>query len=204
MPLRVLVTGASRGFGAALALAFAEQGARVFAGVRSTRSGLGQEFERYPGLVNTIELDVQSARSVAEAQREVARSVDALDVLVNNAAVRSPTVSNPISTVDFDDVAWTFDVNSIGPLRVTQAFLPLLERGTAPVLVNVSSEAGSVGQCGRTGEFDYCMSKAAVIHMTKAMALEWGRYGINVNAICPGYIETEINSTYFKSEGGQS
>jgi NAD(P)-dependent dehydrogenase (short-subunit alcohol dehydrogenase family) len=195
MPLRVLVTGASRGFGAALSLAFAERGARVFAGVRSIRSGLGQDFERYPGLLSTIELDVQSADSIAEAKREVARSVEALDVLINNAALRSATVSNPIATIDFNDVALTFDVNAIGPLRVTQAFLPLLERGNSPVLVNVSSEAGSIGQCGRDREFDYCMSKAALNMLTKLLANQL-KGAVRVLSLHPGWLRTDMGGAH--------
>ena len=144
MPSRVLITGAGRGFGAALSEVFAERGATVFAGVHDARTGLEPIARRYPSLVIPVELDVARTDSVAEAARRVSARSDALDLVINNAAIRSATVENPIETIDFEDAARTFEVNTIGPLRVVQMFLPLLRKGTSPMLVNVSSEAGSI------------------------------------------------------------
>ena len=190
MPLRVLITGASRGFGAALAWAFAERGARVFAGARGAQPGLAASLERFPALVTAVELDVQSLGSIEQARSAVAGHVDALDIVVNNAAIRSATVSNELPDIDFDDARLTLDVNALGPLRVTQAFLPLLRAGLSPTLVNVSSEAGSIGQCGRDREFDYCMSKAALNMATKLLA----NYlkGVRVFALHPGWLRTDM------------
>ncbi|HEY4103910.1 MAG TPA: SDR family NAD(P)-dependent oxidoreductase [Polyangiaceae bacterium] len=154
MSVRVLITGASRGFGAALSLAFAERGARVFAGARSARPELERIAARYPTQVFPLELDVQRLASVEQARARVLEHTDALDVLVNNAAIRSASADNPIESIDFEDAARTFDINALGALRVTRAFLPLLRHGDASTLVNVSSEAGSIGQAGRDREFD--------------------------------------------------
>jgi len=195
MPLRVLVTGASRGFGAALSQAFAERGARVFAGARGARPGLEAALARHPESLRAIELDVQSVTSIERARLEVAEHVDALDIVVNNAAIRSATASNPISTIDFDDVALTFDVNSIGPLRVTQAFLPLLRGGVWPTLVNISSEAGSIGQSGRDREFDYCMSKAALNMATRLMANHL-KGAARVFSLHPGWLRTDMGGAH--------
>ncbi|HEY2408127.1 MAG TPA: SDR family NAD(P)-dependent oxidoreductase [Polyangiaceae bacterium] len=199
MPLRILITGASRGFGAALSAAFAERGATVFAGVRGTQPGLAPVLARYPALVVPSELDVGNTSSVKRAAARIAQQTDALDVVVNNAAIRSATVSNPIETIDFDDAARTFDVNSIGPLRVAQAFLPLLRRGNAPILVNVSSEAGSIGQCGRDREFDYCMSKAA-LNMLSMLLKNYLKGSVRVLALHPGWLRTDMGGSHAESD----
>jgi len=190
MSLRVLITGASRGLGATLVDSFASRGAQVFAGVRSPRSGLDQSAGRADRVV-TVELDVTSDESVSRALSSVRAETPAIDVLINNAAIRSPSVSNPIETIDFGDVARTFDVNTIGPLRVIQAFLPLLRRGTAPMLVNVSSEAGSIDACYRDREFDYCMSKAAM-NMSTALLANYLRGQVRVLSLHPGWLRTDM------------
>ncbi len=191
MTRRIFVTGASRGFGHALAGAFADRGARVFAAARNARPSLDALVRRYPGQVTPVELDVTDAGSVASAYATVSEQTPAIDLLIDNAAIRSATVSNPIATLDFDDVALTFDVNAIGPLRVVQALLPLLRRGESPVLVNVSSEAGSIGQCRRDREFDYCMSKAA-LNMATALLANYLRGTVHVFAMHPGWLRTDM------------
>jgi len=100
----------------------------------------------YPKLVMPLELDVQRLESVEQAKRSLLERVDALDVLVNNAAIRSASVQNELGAIDFDDVKLTLDVIPSGPLRVARVFVPLLGRGVSPTLVNVSSEAGSIEQ----------------------------------------------------------
>src|SRR5262245_44773232 len=102
---RVFITGASRGLGAALSAAFAERGASVFAGVHATPSGLEPIARRYPNLVKAVPLDVERTDSVRAAALAVAAEIEALDVVINNAAIRSATVSNPIESIDFEDVA---------------------------------------------------------------------------------------------------
>src|SRR5437868_10968172 len=102
-PPRVLISGASRGFGAALSQAFAERGARVFAGSRGARPRLAPSLEAFSALVTAVELDVQSLDSISRARSAVAQHVDALDIVVNNAAIRSATVSNELPEVDFED-----------------------------------------------------------------------------------------------------
>lgn len=184
MPRRILVTGASRGFGSALAAALAKRGHRVFAGTRASAQ------KRADG-ATPVELDVTRDESIRSASAFIAAEVPALDLLVNNAAIRSPTVMRPIEEIDFDDVARTLDVNSVGPLRVMKAFLPILRRGNAPAIVNVSSEAGSIGQCWRDREFDYCMSKAA-LNMATALIANYLRGSVRVVALHPGWLRTEM------------
>jgi NAD(P)-dependent dehydrogenase (short-subunit alcohol dehydrogenase family) len=191
MTRRVLITGASRGFGAALAGAFARRGALVFAGSRGPSPKLSELVQRHAAQVVELGLDVTSAESVRDAVTKVSQSGPGLDVLVNNAAIRSASVVNPLETVDFDDMRLSLEVNAIAPLRVIQGFLPLLRQGSKPVLVNVSSEAGSIGQCWRKAEFDYCMSKAALNMATKLVANYVGA-GLRVFALHPGWLRTDM------------
>jgi NAD(P)-dependent dehydrogenase (short-subunit alcohol dehydrogenase family) len=195
MTQRILITGASRGFGAALADSFAERGSHVFAGARGVHPVLDAIIERHPGKVTAIELDVTSDESIRLGLSAVSAEVPAIDVLINNAAVRSPTVMNPIESIDFADAERTLAVNAIGPLRVIRAFLPLLRQGNTPVLVNVSSEAGSVGQCGRDREFDYCMSKAA-LNMATALLANYLRGQMRVLALHPGWLRTDMGGAH--------
>lgn len=185
-PRRVLITGASRGFGAALAARFAARGDRVFGGTRTPERPIDA-----PRPVTAVPLDVSSDASVQRAHSLVAAETDALDVLVNNAAIRSPTVAEAIEGIDFGDVSRTLEVNAIGPLRVVQAFLPMLRRGRSPILVNVSSESGSLEWCKRERELDYCMSKAA-LNMATVILANYLRGRVTVIAIHPGWLRTEM------------
>jgi NAD(P)-dependent dehydrogenase (short-subunit alcohol dehydrogenase family) len=192
---RILITGASRGFGAALAVSFAQRGARVFAGARHPRPVLEHIAARHPESITIVDLDVSDGESVRRASKAVAARERALDIVVNNAAIRSPTVANPIESIDFADVARTLDVNAVGPLRVVQAFLPMLRAGHSPLLVNVSSEAGSIGPAGRDREFDYCMSKAA-LNMATRLLSNYLAGAVRVLALHPGWLRTDMGGSH--------
>jgi NAD(P)-dependent dehydrogenase (short-subunit alcohol dehydrogenase family) len=139
---------------------------------------------------------------VAHAETEVG----AIDILVNNSGVSVTQRLQDVTEADYDFV---MDTNLRGAFFVAQAVgkrMLARAKGAAPGtyvggrIINISSMAGLkvLPQIGV-----YCMSKAAVIQMTKAFAVEWGKYGINVNAICPGYIDTEINHHHWQTEQGQ-
>ncbi|OYU92444.1 MAG: short-chain dehydrogenase, partial [Burkholderiales bacterium PBB5] len=127
-------------------------------------------------------------------------------ILINNSGVSTTQKLVDVSPDDFDFV---FNTNTKGAFFVAQEVAKRMiarSRGAAPGtftggrIVNVASMAGLkvLGQIGV-----YCMSKAAVVHMTRAMALEWGKFGINTNALCPGYVDTEINHHHWQTEAGQ-
>jgi hypothetical protein len=147
--------------------------------------------------------DPDSIRSaVAHAETEVG----SIDILVNNSGVSTTQRLVEVSQDDFD---FMFDTNVKGAFFVAQEVgkrMLARAQGAAPGsftggrIINIASTAG-LKVLPKIGV--YCMSKAAVIQMTKAMAVEWGRYGINVNAICPGYIDTEINHAHWQTEAGQ-
>ena len=121
-----------------------------------------------------------------------------IDILVNNSGV---SATSRITDTTEDDYDYVMNTNAKGAFFVAQQVAKvMIAQKTPGRIINIASVAGMkvLSQLSV-----YCMSKAAAIHMTRAMALEWGRYGINVNAICPGYIETEINAAHFQSEAGQ-
>lgn len=203
-----LVTGASSGLGAQFARTLAQAGACVvLAGRRIERlKDLRAEIEGNGGDAHVVQLDVTDVASIKSAVAHAETEVGTLDILINNSGVSTTQRLTDVTENDYD---YVMDTNTRGAFFVAQEVgkrMLARARGSAPGtfiggrIVNVASMAGLrvLGQIGV-----YAMSKAAVIHMTKAMALEWGRYGINVNAICPGYIDTEINHHHWDTEQGK-
>lgn len=190
---RVLITGASSGLGAHFAALFAARGAEVFVAARrvSALEGLAAALRETGGNLKCVPLDVNDAAS----REAMAQTVGALDVLVNNAGVVSEGPALEQSEANWDTV---LDTNLKGMFFVAQAVAPAMQaRGGA--IVNVASILG-VRQAG--GVLPYAVSKAGVIQMTKSLALEWARHGIRVNALAPGYIETELNQQFWQTPAG--
>jgi NAD(P)-dependent dehydrogenase (short-subunit alcohol dehydrogenase family) len=203
-----LVTGASSGLGMQFAKTLAAAGAAVvLAGRRVERlKTLRAEIEGDGGDAHVVGLDVTDIGSIKSAVAHAETEMGTLDILVNNSGV---STTQRLTEVSEDDYDYILDTNTKGAFFVAQEVgkrMIARAKGAAPGtftggrIVNIASMAGLrvLGQIGV-----YCMSKAAVVHMTRAMALEWGRYGINVNAICPGYIDTEINHHHWQTEQGQ-
>lgn len=200
-----LVTGASSGLGARFARVLAANGAlTVLAARRVERlKDLRAEIEAAGGAAHVVTLDVTDHESIREAMDRTEREVGPVDILVNNSGVSTTQRLVDVTEVDFDFVVGTnvkgafFVANEVARRMIARAKGQPDFRGR---IVNIASVAGLrvVPQIGL-----YCVSKAAVIQMTKAQALEWGRYGINVNALCPGYIRTEINDAHWDTEAGQ-
>jgi len=203
-----MVTGASGGLGAQFARTLAAAGAGVVLAARRIErlKTLRAEIEAAGGDAHVVGLDVTDPDSIKAAVAHAETEMGTLDILVNNSGV---STTQKLVDVTPDDYDYVFDTNTRGAFFVAQEVgkrMIARARGAAPGtftggrIVNVASMAGLrvLSQIGV-----YCMSKAAVVHMTRAMALEWGRYGINVNAICPGYIDTEINHHHWKTESGQ-
>ena len=203
-----LVTGASSGLGSQFAKVLAKAGAGVvLAGRRVERlKQLRAEIEAEGGDAHVVELDVTDLDSIKSAVAHAETEMGAIDILINNSGV---STTQKLVDVTEDDYNFVFDTNTKGAFFVAQEVgkrMIARAKGAAPGsythgrIINIASMAGLrvLGQIGV-----YCMSKSAVIHMTKSMALEWGKFGINVNAICPGYIDTEINHAHWKTEAGQ-
>jgi NAD(P)-dependent dehydrogenase (short-subunit alcohol dehydrogenase family) len=195
MPGTVLITGAARGLGFALAESFLTAGFDVFAAHRTpVCPTLNQLAKRHPGKLTALPMDVLQPTSIQSALERVTGLAPQLDVLINNAAL-CLDIDDPIDRVDFELIQQQIDVNVYGPLRVTQAFLPLLEKSDRGVLVNISSEAGSVGKCWRGTGFGYGMSKAALNMQSRILEKYLAPKGIKVFAIHPGWMRTDMGGS---------
>ncbi len=203
-----LVTGASSGLGAQFARTLARAGAGVVLASRRLErlKELRARIEGEGGDAHVVELDVTDHDSIKAAVAHAETKMGSIDILVNNSGV---STSQRIQDVTPEDYDYIFDTNVRGAFFVAQEVgkrMLARSRGAAPGsftggrIINIASMAGLkvLPQIGA-----YCMSKAAVVQMTRAMALEWGRFGINVNAICPGYIDTEINHHHWQTEQGR-
>ncbi len=203
-----LITGASSGLGAQFAKALAAAGAGVVLAARRVErlKTLRAEIEAGDGDAHVVGLDVTSIESIRAAVAHAETEMGTIDILVNNSGVSTTQKLTDVSAEDYD---YVMNTNTRGAFFVAQEVAKRMiarSKGAAPGtyiggrIVNIASMAGLrvLGQIGV-----YAMSKAAVVHMTRAMALEWGRYDINVNAICPGYIDTEINHHHWQTEAGQ-
>lgn len=188
----VLITGAGRGLGFYLAEAFLGEGYLVFAGYRGALGPLAELRAKSGARLVPIELDVTQPSSVKAALAAVSQITPALDALVNNAAILPAEGRGTVDTMNIEIGLSVFDVNSLGPLRVTQAFLPLLRAGSRKLIVNVSSEAGSIGNCWRVDEHLYCMSKAALNMQHAILKNHLGKEGFELLAIHPGWMRTDM------------
>jgi len=202
------ITGASGGLGAQFARTLSGAGAAVvLAGRRVEKlKDLRAQIDGEGGDAHVIALDVTDHASIKSAVAHAETEVGSIDILINNSGVSTTQRLQDVESPDFD---YVFDTNVKGAFFVAQEVgkrMLARAQGSAPGsftggrIVNVASAAG-LRVLPKIGI--YAMSKAAVIQMTKAMALEWGRFGINVNAICPGYIDTEINHFHWQTEQGQ-
>lgn len=202
------ITGASSGLGAQFARTLAGAGAAVVLAARRVDQlkDLRAQIEGEGGDAHVTPLDVTDIDSIRAAVAHAETEVGSIDILVNNAGVSTTQRLQDVTEDDFD---YVFDTNVKGAFFVAQEVAKRMlarARGAAPGtytggrIINIASAAGlrALPQIGT-----YAMSKAAVIHMTRAMALEWGRFEINVNAVCPGYIETEINQLHWDTEQGR-
>ena len=196
-----LVTGASSGLGRYFAGALARAGAAVAVGARRTDS-LQQVRDKIVGTGGSamaVAMDVTSSASVAQAITKVRTELGSLDILVNNAGITDTKPLLDVGELDWDRVV---DTNLKGAFLVAQAAARVMkEQKSGGVIVNIASILGMrvAGQVAA-----YVASKAGILHLTKAMALELARYRIRVNALCPGYIETDLNREFFASDAGQA
>jgi NAD(P)-dependent dehydrogenase (short-subunit alcohol dehydrogenase family) len=200
----VLITGANRGLGQCLVDRFAKEGWLVFAGHRSL-SKSSTHVRDVSDRVTLLGLDVLDGASIARAAKAMSERTRGLDVLINNAAVNPrPEYDAELGQLDFEAIRFAYDVNAIGPLRVIQAFLPLLERGTRKLVVNVSSEAGSLQHSWRDRSYGYCMSKAALNMQTTILDRALKPKGMNAIAIHPGWMRTEMGGPNAALDPGES
>lgn len=197
MDRTVFVTGADRGLGLSLCAGLLKQGWHVFAGqFMPDWHQLSSLAEGYPQTIHLIPLDVNSMESVQSAARRVEALTDHLDVLVNNAGVNSPSTHVSIrQPQDYSTMHRLYDINTLGPLRMVETFLSLMERGDSKRLCFISSEAGSITKAERTNWFSYCMSKAALNMAVKLMFNDLHPAGYTFRLYHPGNVHSYMNTT---------
>lgn len=191
------VTGASSGLGEHFAMFLAAKGAAVAVAARRTDrlARLVEGIRTQGGRAHAVAMDVTDVARVRAAVAEAETALGPIYILVNNSGVSTPQKAVDVEERDF---GFIMDTNAKGAFFVAQAVGRSMIKAERPGrIVNIASVAGlrTLGQLAV-----YCMSKAAVVHMTRALAAEWARHGINVNAICPGYIVTEMNRDYLESD----
>ncbi len=181
-----LVTAAARGLGRAIALALAEAGADIAIGLRDLASdaGLAQEINARGQRVLPLQMDMSKAAEIQAGIEAAAKHFGRLDILVNNAGVAPTNLAENVREEDFDR---TLAINLKGTFFASQAAGRIMIQQGSGTIINMGSQAGAVAL---PTESVYCMTKAGIAHLTKCLAIEWGQYGIRVNAVAPTFIRT--------------
>ncbi len=191
--MNVFITGTGRpqALGYNLVLRCLERGDKVIATVRKPSDALSQLQSQYPDALHVLEMDIGSTASVQAAAAQAREIFPQVDLLINNAVTVSPDYMADFEDVRLDFIPDVVNVTSVGPLRVIQALLPLLESSPEALIVNVSSESGSIGACYRTNTFDYSMAKCA-LNMGTMLLRNAFRDKANLNILClhPGWMRT--------------
>ncbi len=199
MAQTVLITGTGRPYalGFNLVRRYLENGDCVFASVRRPSEALEALQNEYPGRLHILTMDISSTESVNSAAREAETLTTHLDLIINNATTASADTMKELPDFNLDQIAPAVNVGAVGPLRVLKAFLPLLKKSEIGALVvNISSEAGSIGKCYRTYYLDYGMEKAALNMATMTMH-NYFKNEPDLNIIClhPGWMRTNPGNT---------
>src|SRR5437660_6457986 len=181
-----LVTGAARGLGRAISLALAHAGADIALGFRdvNAHAGLPGEVEAMGRRALPVQMDMTSMDQIFQAVDDTVRHFGKLDILVNNAGIAPGNLAENVREEDYDA---TLAVNLKGLFFACQAAGRVMIRQRAGRIINMSSQAGFAAL---PEESVYCMTKAAIVHLTRCLAVEWGKYNINVNAVAPTFIHT--------------
>ncbi len=181
-----LVTASAKGIGKACALALARAGADIILGLREKESGraLVRQIQKLGRKALSVQMDVAQMQQIHEAVEAGVQHFKRIDILVNNAGIGAPNPAERVDEKDFDE---TLAVNLKGTFFTAQAVGKVMIKQRRGRIINISSQAGFVAL---PTESVYCMTKAAIAHLTKCLALEWARYNITVNAVAPTFIKT--------------
>jgi len=194
----ILVTGTGRemALGFNFVRRYLEQGDHVIATVRKPSEALEKLQVQYPETLHIQVMDIGCTESVNAAAAKVSEYAPCLDLIINNAVTTSPDTNKELEDFDLDTVMPALNVATVGPLRVIKAFLPLLKKsqGTA-LIVNISSEAGSIGACYRSTYIDYGMAKAALNMATKTLHNKFkDDPKLNIITVHPGWMRTNVGN----------
>lgn len=192
----VIVTGGSKGIGKNIALSFAELGANVIIMGRNEKD-LNQtlsELNEFPGKNQAMQVDVNDIAYVREVVDTIVHEYGSIDILVNNAGVNIAKPALEVTEQDWDQV---LDTNLKATFFFSQAVAQHMIEQKSGRIINIASQMSFVGYIKRAA---YCSSKGGVLQLTKALAVEWAPYHINVNAVAPTFVETEFTAKMFEDK----
>jgi len=192
------VTGADHGLGFELAAGLLERGYQVFAGRYAIvdNEALDALHCRFPGKLHTVHMDVSQDKSVLQAAQWIGERTDHIDLLINNAAILGDIQQTVFDELRYQEIADVYNVNAIGPLRVTNALIGRIIESEGKTILNISSEAGSIGACYRTNWFAYSMSKAALNMQTALLHNQLAPMGGKILSVHPGWIQTHMQGKH--------
>ena len=196
MMQRSFITGANRGIGFGLVRHLLARGDRVFAGCRNPEQAyeLNALQHEHGDQLSVVPLDVTDPAAVNSAAATLQGLTDGLDLLINNAGVGGGRQN--LGGLQPDDLLATLRVNTVGPLLVSQALLPLLKKGRRPAIINITSRMGSVDDNCSGGSYAYRASKAALNMVNKSLAVDLAGAGIIAVVIHPGWVQTDMGGAH--------
>jgi NAD(P)-dependent dehydrogenase (short-subunit alcohol dehydrogenase family) len=192
-----IVTGASRGLGQAMAIGLAKAGATVVAADLLDVSATVNDIKRLGRDSLGVKIDVTEPADIKKMVQQTVKKFGRIDILVNNAGIVRQAPVESMTEKDWDDV---IKVNLKGEFRCAQEVGKQMIKQQTGRIINIASVAGLFGSAGTAA---YCASKAGIILLTKTLAVEWAKYNINVNAICPGVFVTTMTDPFLKDPSFQ-
>ena len=192
MKKNILITGTDFGLGFSLACRYLQEGWVVHALNRKIGSRLEDIKKFHKKDLFVYFADITREEEIKAAFDSISIKTPSLDILINNAGIHLDRNKLDIDNLNYQNIETMYSVNTIGPLRVVQHALPFIKNGLQKLIVNISSEAGSIGDCWRDREYGYCMSKAALNMMTRILQNRLKNDNIKVLAIHPGWLKTDM------------
>ena len=188
--MNILITGANRGLGFAIADYALNKGDTVIATTRQLSPELREKQIEHPNSLHILQFDVTDEEAIIDAKEKLAQKIDAIDVIINNAAILNGR-DQSIEDLNFDDCLLAFDINTLGPARIIKYFLPILRKGKQKSIINLSSEAGSLTNA-YPGDYPYGLSKVSLNMLTEKLVRELKDDQINVMSVHPGWMHTDM------------
>lgn len=190
---KVLITGVSGGLGTCLANEFIKKNYYVYGYDKTYNEKISVLETDYPNQFKFFNTDVSLDSAVEETAQKIKQNSDTLDILINAAAILPTNSANILEDFEISQSLEVFSTNSLGPLRVVKSLLPLIRKGEDKLIINISSEAGSLAtHCNYVNRYDYCMSKAALNMQSVILQRYLKPDGIKVLAVHPGWVRTEM------------
>lgn len=187
---QVIITGAARGLGLEIAKKHLELGDMVWACIRRRNSSIGFLQEKYGERLQLLFCDLGDSRQVKNAWKIFAQANIKVDLVYNVAGTAFVEERTVLSETDIDKCLPVFNINALGILRVLKETVPYLQKGS--VVINVTSEAGSIAACPRSREYGYCMSKAAANMASRLFDNQYRKEGIRTLCVHPGWVKTDM------------